>query len=96
MIAKDVVIPNQLGLHARAAVKLVKTAERFASSFLIHRDRQEANGKSILGVLTLAASQGTRLKFVFDGPDEAAACAAVLALVEGHFGEAELGREAGR
>jgi phosphotransferase system HPr (HPr) family protein len=90
MVEAWVTITNRLGLHARAAAKLVHLAEGFASSVHIHREdgSATADAKSILGVLLLAASKsGTRLRVVADGPDEAAALAAVTTMFADGFGE---------
>lgn len=87
MIERELSIPNQLGLHARAAAKLVQTASRFRAKVHIEKDDQTVNGKSIMGILLLAAGQGTKLKFTFDGADEDGACQAVVELVEKGFGE---------
>jgi phosphocarrier protein HPr len=70
MVEKTFVITNRLGLHARPASLFVKTTSRFASSVKIVRDGQEIDGKSIMGLLMLAAGPGTELKIVADGPDE--------------------------
>jgi len=87
MIERVLTIPNPLGLHARAAAKLVHTASRFKAKLLIEKDHQTVNGKSIMGILLLAAGQGTTLRFILDGPDEAEASAVVFALVDQGFGE---------
>ena len=87
MTRREVQITNRLGLHARAAARFVHTANRFASRVTVTRDGRTMDGKSILGVLLLAASQGTRLELAADGTDEAAALTALAALVEGGFGE---------
>jgi phosphocarrier protein len=70
MIEKDYTINNRLGLHARPASLFVKTTGRFRSSVKIVKDGQEIDGKSIMGLLMLAAGPGTILKIVTDGPDE--------------------------
>jgi phosphocarrier protein len=89
MIEKTLQIPNLLGLHARAAAKLVHTASRFKSKIRIIRDSQIVDAKSILNVLMLAAGQGVELRFVFEGPDESLAADEVTALVVNGFGENE-------
>lgn len=66
---------------------IVRTASRFEAEFFIEKDGYEINGKSIIGVMTLAAEQGSRLNLVFDGPDEEAAAQAIASLFEGGFGE---------
>jgi phosphocarrier protein HPr len=81
-----VVIRNQLGLHARACALFVKTAARFRSHVLVARDELEVNGKSIMGVMMLAAEEGSIVRIRADGEDEVAALAALKQLVEGKFG----------
>jgi phosphocarrier protein HPr len=89
MIRQSVLVLNKLGLHARAAAKLVRLASRFSSE--IHLSREDANqqidSKSILGILMLAASKGTRLVISIDGQDEAEAVEAICRFFEGKFGE---------
>jgi phosphocarrier protein HPr len=80
-------IQNKLGLHLRAAAAFVKVAERFRSEVSLERDGVRANGKSIIALVTLAASLGTQVKIVADGPDATEAVGALVALVEDRFGE---------
>ena len=89
MIERRVTVVNRLGLHARAAAKLVRTAGAFACAVRLERvdGSGAADAKSILSVLVLAASRGTELRVVADGADEREALAAVCALVEQGFGE---------
>jgi phosphocarrier protein HPr len=87
MIERTVTIVNKAGLHTRPAASIVKTASRFQSEFVIRKGMFEINGKSIIGVMTLAAEQGSSLDLVFNGPDEEAAAAAVVELFEQGFGE---------
>ena len=89
MIREDVTIINKLGLHARAAAKLVNCASQYASSVQLVREGQKVNGKSIMGVMMLAASQGTKLSLEVDGADESEAAAALKELIAGRFGESE-------
>jgi phosphocarrier protein len=89
MIRKEIEILNKLGLHARAAAKLVQCAGRFASHVEIERRGQSVNGKSIMGVMMLAASQGTRITVEASGEDEDAAMAAIETLIGERFGESE-------
>ncbi|MEO6324828.1 MAG: HPr family phosphocarrier protein [Thermoanaerobaculia bacterium] len=89
MIEETITLKNRLGLHARAAAKLVHTAGAFESKITIVRDSEEVDGKSILGILLLAACKGTPLLVRAAGPDEAAALAAVRDLVDRRFDEAE-------
>jgi phosphocarrier protein len=83
----DVVIINRLGLHARAAARLVSLANGYSASITVDKGGQQVNGKSIMGVMMLAASTGTRLTISADGEDEDAALAALCALIEDRFGE---------
>ena len=87
MIRRELPIRNRLGLHARAAARFVHTASRFRSRVTAGRHGRVMDGKSILGILLLAASQGTAIEVTADGPDEEVAMAALAALVEGGFGE---------
>jgi len=87
MIERQVTINNRAGLHTRPAATLVKTAARFKADFFIQKDAMEINGKSIIGVMTLAAEQGSPLTLRFDGPDEEEAAAAVVDLFERGFDE---------
>jgi phosphocarrier protein len=88
VISRQVTIRNRLGLHARAAARFVHTANRFRSRVTVSRSGKTMDGKSILGILLLAASQGSSLEVGADGEDEEDAVAALAALVEGGFGEA--------
>lgn len=72
MIEKTYIVSNRLGLHARPASMFVKTTSRYVSHIKIIKDGQEIDGKSIMGILMLAAGPGTELKIVADGPDEGA------------------------
>jgi len=89
MIEKKLAIRNKLGLHARAAVKFVNLANRFSSSVRLIKDGSEIDGKSILGILTLAATQGSTIGLKLSGKDEAAAFKALEALINERFGEKE-------
>ncbi len=86
MIEAELIIRNQLGLHARACALFVKTAARYQSNVLVSRDDLEVNGKSIMGVMMLAAEEGSTIRVRADGPDEQAALSALSELVEGRFG----------
>lgn len=81
-------ISNRLGLHARAAARFVQTANRFRSKVTLSRDGRTMDGKSILGILLLAAAKGTQLVVAAEGEDEQAAVEALAALIGGGFGEA--------
>ena len=82
----ELMIRNQLGLHARACALFVKTAARFQSQVLVSRDDLEVNGKSIMGVMMLAAEEGSTIRVRANGPDEREAIAALIDLVNGRFG----------
>jgi phosphocarrier protein len=85
MIKKKVEIVNQSGLHARPAAALVKCSSNFESDFYIHLYGYRVNGKSILGVMTLAAEQGAELELELDGPDEEEAMEAIAGLIGNGF-----------
>ena len=87
MMSKECVIRNRLGLHARAAAKFVHTATRFTSQIRVSRGGKTMDGKSIMGILLLAAAAGTTVLISADGVDEADAVEALCRLVEGGFGE---------
>ena len=89
MITRDLEIKNKLGLHARAAAKLVHTAARFRSDIKIRKGDEEVDGKSILGILLLAAGHGSKLTVKANGEDESEALAAVEKLIDGKFDEVE-------
>lgn len=89
MLETVIVIKNKLGLHARAAVKFVNTANRFSADVKIEKDGSEIDGKSILGILTLAATQGAEIALKVDGADEEAALKALVALINHKFDEKE-------
>ena len=86
MTEAQLVIRNQLGLHARACALFVKAAAKFKSHVLVSRDDLEVNGKSIMGVMMLAAEEGSLIKVRAEGEDEQAAIAALTELVNGKFG----------
>ena len=89
MITKEIEIKNKLGLHARAAAKLVHTAARFKSSIKIKKGEEEVDGKSILGILLLAAGRGSVITVRAEGEDEAEALEAIEKLIDGKFDESE-------
>jgi phosphocarrier protein HPr len=84
---RECVIRNRLGLHARAAAKFVHTATRFSSHIRVARDGKTMDGKSIMGILLLAAGAGTSIVISAEGADEAPAVEALCQLVQGGFGE---------
>ena len=81
------IIRNKLGLHARAAALLVKTANNYAADITIEKDGIEVNGKSIMGILMLAASRGTKITLKVEGKDAAEALQTLGELIENKFGE---------
>jgi phosphocarrier protein HPr len=87
MIEQGAEIVNRLGLHARAAAKLVNTAGRFQARVTVTKDGEEVDAKSILGVLLLAAGQGSQLTLRCDGEDEAECMRALVSLIAGRFDE---------
>ncbi len=87
MIKKNIVVKNSAGLHARPAALLVKQAARFNADFFIHMYGYRVNGKSILGVMTLAAEKGAELELELSGPDENEALEAIVDLFERGFEE---------
>ncbi|HEC27904.1 MAG TPA: HPr family phosphocarrier protein [Gammaproteobacteria bacterium] len=89
MISEQIRIINRLGLHARAAASFVKLASSYDSDIFLVYDEQSVNGKSIMGIMMLAASQGTNLLLEVNGTDETAAARALLELINSRFGEDE-------
>ena len=89
MIKTPISISNKLGLHARASAKLSKLTGSFRSEVFLSRDGRRVNAKSIMGVMMLAAGLGSELDLEVDGEDEAAASAAIVALVNDKFGEGQ-------
>jgi len=87
MIAREVAIKNKAGLHTRPAAAIVRLASRFQSDFFIQKDGLQINGKSIIGVMTLAAERGSTLLLEFDGPDEEEAARQICAVFDEGFGE---------
>jgi len=89
MIKTNITIINLLGLHARASAKFVSTAARFQSELSVTKTPKTVNGKSIMGIMMLAASQGTEIILEADGPDEQALTNAIVTLINNRFDEAE-------
>jgi phosphocarrier protein len=89
VLEKELEIVNKLGLHARAAAKLVKLASSFSSDIEIAKDDQRVNAKSIMGVMMLAAGRGHQVTIYCDGADEAEAMQSVESLINDKFGEGE-------
>ncbi len=86
-LQKSFTIINRLGLHARAAAQLVQTANRFTSEVMVEKDDIEVNGKSIMGILLLAAPKGTEISLTVSGEDASEAMDALSILIEDGFGE---------
>ncbi len=82
-------IINRLGLHARAAAKFVTTASEFSSDILVSRDNRQVNGKSIMGVMMLAAAKGTEIRVTAEGDDAESALQAIGELIANYFGEGQ-------
>ncbi|HEY5610595.1 MAG TPA: HPr family phosphocarrier protein [Thermoanaerobaculia bacterium] len=89
MVEKEIEIKNKLGLHARAAAKLVHTAARFSSDVKVRKGGEIVDGKSILGILLLAAGQGTHITVSASGEDEGEALQSIEKLIESRFDESE-------
>jgi phosphocarrier protein HPr len=87
MLKQDFIIINKLGLHARASALFVKTASRFAAEIRLAKEGVEVNGKSIMGIMMLAASKGTTVSLSAEGADEAEALQAIGELITNGFGE---------
>lgn len=87
MIEREVTVRNRAGLHTRPASMLVRTASQFDSEIYLRRDNYEINGKSVIGVMTLAADQGSTLTLVVEGDDEDEAAEEIADLFEDGFGE---------
>ncbi|HMQ79727.1 MAG TPA: HPr family phosphocarrier protein [Ignavibacteria bacterium] len=87
MIEKTVTIVNKAGMHTRPASNIVKIASKYRSDFFIIKNNYSINGKSIIGVMTLAAEQGSKLTLRFEGEDEQKAAAEVVKFFEEGFGE---------
>ena len=89
MPEREIEIINKLGLHARASAKLTQTASSFPCEVWISRNGRRINAKSIMGVMMLAAARGSSIRLETSGAEEEAAMAALVALIEDKFGEAE-------
>ena len=89
MVKQEVEIINKLGLHARASTKLTQTASQYKSEVWLERNNRRVNAKSIMGVMMLAASKGSKIIVEASGADEAEALESLLVLINNRFGEAE-------
>jgi phosphocarrier protein HPr len=86
-MSRAIVVPNELGMHARAAARFVRLASTFSAQIKVDRDGRAIDGKSIMGLLLLAAARGATITITADGPDELAALEALCGLVERGFDE---------
>ena len=89
MLQQTTTIVNKLGLHARAAAKFVTQASLFDSDINVKRNNLDVNGKSIMGVMMLAAAKGSEIELLIDGADEKQAMQSLIELIANRFGEAE-------
>ena len=89
MISSTTTIVNKLGLHARASAKLTKMAGSFPCEVWMSRGERRVNAKSIMGVMMLAAGKGAKVTLEIEGPDESDAMDAIVALINGYFGEGQ-------
>ncbi len=87
MFSKEVIVNNQVGLHARPATFFIQRANEFKSSLWIEKDARKVNAKSLLGVLSLGITKGTKISVLADGVDEEAAANSLVELVESNFAE---------
>ena len=87
MYSKEVVLQNQVGLHARPATFFIQKANEFKSSIWVEKDERKVNAKSLLGVLSLGIARGTTISVIADGVDEKEAVDAVISLIESNFSE---------
>jgi len=87
MLQKELLIVNKLGLHARASALFVKTSSRFGSDIKLAREGVEVNGKSIMGIMMLAASKGSSVRLTVTGADESEAFQTISELIANGFGE---------
>ena len=89
MQQREVEIVNKLGLHARASAKLTQLAGKYQSEVSLSRNGRKINAKSIMGVMMLAAGKGAKVTLEIEGPDETDAMDAIVALINGYFGEGQ-------
>lgn len=89
MLTKKITIINKLGLHARAAAKLVAITDKFSCDIQLYYDNQQANAKSIIDVMTLAVTQGLEIEIIIDGPEADKAMQEIVELINNRFGEKE-------
>ena len=89
MLRQEIEIINKLGMHARAAAKFVTLAQTFASEIKVFKDSKEVNGKSIMGIMMLAAAKGSKIEISVDGEDEESAMQQLITLINNRFDEPE-------
>ena len=87
MFSKEVVVQNQVGLHARPATFFIQRANEFKSSVWVEKDERKVNAKSLLGVLSLGITKGTKISVIADGSDEQEAVAVLVQLIDSNFAE---------
>ena len=87
MVSKEIVVQNQVGLHARPATFFIQKANEFTSSIWISREERKVNAKSLLGVLSLGITKGMTISLIADGPDENEALEGLTALINSNFGD---------
>ena len=93
MVEKEVTIKNKTGLHARPAAILVQTANKFESDIYLEKDGDRVNAKSIMGVMMLAAAEGSKIKVIVEGKDEVEALKKITELLESNIDAANIGEE---
>ncbi len=89
MLIEEIEITNKLGLHARASAKFVETASKFDANIEIEKDNKKVNGKSIMGIMMLAAAKGSIIKLHIDGNEQQQASEALTTLIKNKFDEEE-------
>ena len=89
MLSKELVVQNKMGIHARPAAMIVRITNKFKADVFVEKEEEQVNGKSIMGLMMLAAAQGSELTVTTRGDDEDAALAALTELVNNRFGEPE-------
>lgn len=93
MVEKEIIIRNKTGLHARPAAILVQTANKFNSDIYLEKEDDRINAKSIMGVMMLAAAEGTKIKIIAEGNDEKEASEIIASLLESNIDEVNIGKE---
>ena len=93
MVEKEIIIKNKTGLHARPAAILVQTANKYRSDIYLEKEDDKINAKSIMGVMMLAAAEGTKIKIIAEGKDESEAAEKIASLLESNIDEANVSKE---